>query len=144
VGEASVLLGEEEWPTTKIVEDPLSAVRICAERYQAVVVLKGAHSLVAAPDGRVRINVTGNEAMASGGMGDVLTGLVGALLAQGLDAYDAATVGVFLHGLAGDMVAQTIGKRGILASEVAHQLPRCMTETDLALVGKLRVFPSYI
>jgi NAD(P)H-hydrate epimerase len=89
----------------------------------AVVVLKGHLSLVAEPGGAVAINPTGNAGMASGGSGDVLTGVVAALLAQGLDAWDAACLAVYLHGLAGDLVAGRRGPEAIPAGELADALP---------------------
>ena len=73
-----------------------------------VLVLKGARTVTAFPDGRVRINGSGNPGMASGGMGDVLTGVIGALLAQGLPAEDAAALGVYLHGRAADRLLPSV------------------------------------
>jgi NAD(P)H-hydrate epimerase len=93
-----------------------------------VTVLKGARTLIAAPDGRLRINLTGNPGMASGGMGDVLTGMIGAFLVQGMEAYDAAAFAVWLHGAAGDRVADTLGPIGFLASDVMHFLPLLFRE----------------
>ncbi|OQX19684.1 MAG: hypothetical protein BWK76_03745 [Desulfobulbaceae bacterium A2] len=90
-------------------------------------ILKGAGTLVSGPDGRQAINATGNAGMAAGGMGDVLAGLLGALLAQGLDGWDAARLGVFLHGLAADLLARR-RPHGFLASEVAHALPEAMAD----------------
>nr|MBF0221206.1 NAD(P)H-hydrate dehydratase [Desulfobulbaceae bacterium] len=94
-----------------------------------VVVLKGAATVIAAPDGRVAINPTGNAAMAVGGMGDVLSGLIGALIAQGLNAWDASCLGVYVHGLAADqIVAAHDLPFGILASEVADEIPLAFRE----------------
>ncbi len=91
-----------------------------ARKFNAHVVLKGAGSVCAFPDGRWSINTTGNPGLASGGTGDVLAGLIGALLCQGLDAERALELGVCLHGAAADAcVARGIGPAGLTASEVA-------------------------
>lgn len=113
-GEASRLLGR---PVDAVQVDRFSAVRALAQKYRVVAVLKGAGSLVAAPDGRVSVCPWGNPGMASGGMGDVLTGVVAGLLAQGLDAWNAACLGVGLHARAGDLAARA-GERGLLASDL--------------------------
>ena len=89
----------------------------------AVVLLKGARTVVAAPDGRVRINASGHAGMASGGMGDVLTGLIGGLLAQGVEPCDAAALGAYLHGLAGDRLYPLFGDAGLLATDLLRELP---------------------
>jgi NAD(P)H-hydrate epimerase len=86
-------------------------------------VLKGATSVIARPDGRVLLNPTGNPGMASGGTGDVLTGIVGAFLARGLDAGDALAAGVYLHGRAGDLAAARYGEESLVASDVIDALP---------------------
>ena len=113
-GEAARLLGAG---TADIQTDRFAVVRALAEKYRAVVVLKGAGSLVADPEGRVAVCPWGNPGMASGGMGDVLTGVIAGLLAQGLDAWDAACLGVGLHARAGDLAARA-GERGLLASDL--------------------------
>jgi NAD(P)H-hydrate epimerase len=113
-GEAARLLGVT---TSEIQSDRFAAVRALAEKYRAVVVLKGAGSLIAGPDGRLAVCPWGNPGMASGGMGDVLTGVIAGLLAQGLDAWDAACLGVGLHARAGDLAARA-GERGLLASDL--------------------------
>jgi NAD(P)H-hydrate epimerase len=87
------------------------------------VVLKGARTLVALPDGEVFINPTGNAGMAAGGMGDVLTGVIAGLICQGASAADAALAGVYLHGAAADALAETMGPVGFLAGEVANAIP---------------------
>jgi NAD(P)H-hydrate epimerase len=113
-GEAARLLGVA---TAEIQADRFAAVRSLAQKHRAVVVLKGAGSLIADPEGRVAVCPWGNPGMASGGMGDVLTGVVAGLLAQGLDAWDAACLGVGLHARAGDLAARA-GERGLLASDL--------------------------
>jgi hydroxyethylthiazole kinase-like uncharacterized protein yjeF len=98
----------------------LEHARRAATTYQAVVLLKGRHSLVAHPDGRVRVTTTGTPWLATAGAGDVLGGLVGALLAAGLEPYDAASVGSWLHG-----AAATRASAGgpLVATEVARAVP---------------------
>jgi hydroxyethylthiazole kinase-like uncharacterized protein yjeF len=107
--------------TTALVQaDRLTAARALAEKFKAEVVLKGAGSVCASADGTWAVNATGNPGLASGGTGDVLSGLVGALLCQGLSAKDALRFGVCLHGAAADsLVARGIGPAGLTASEVA-------------------------
>jgi len=104
----------------------VDAAREWAKRWGCVLVLKGAPTVVAAPDGRVSVNPTGNAGMATAGMGDVLTGVVAALLAQRLAPFDAACLAVFAHGLAGDFAARDIGPVGLVASDVAERLPRAL------------------
>jgi ADP-dependent NAD(P)H-hydrate dehydratase / NAD(P)H-hydrate epimerase len=116
-GEASRLLGI---PTAAVVEDAEGAARLLAERSGATVVLKGFRSVVAAPGGRTARILAGNPGMASGGSGDVLTGVVGALLARGLSGWEAASAGAFLHGLAGDLAAERLGEDALTASDVAE------------------------
>ncbi len=119
-GEMARLLGA----TVRDVEDDrVGVARSFAQQYRVVLILKGARTIVALPDGQIRINSSGNPGMASGGMGDVLTGLVGGLLAQGLKASDAAVLGVFLHGLAGDRLAGRLGDAGLLASDLLREIP---------------------
>ncbi|WP_267223983.1 NAD(P)H-hydrate dehydratase [Dyella silvae] len=118
-GEAARLLGCD---TAAIAADRFGAVRELARRYHAVAVLKGAGSLVADPDERVAVCPWGNPGMASGGMGDLLTGVIAALLAQGCDAWQAACLGVSLHARAGDLAAQQGGERGLLASDLLEPI----------------------
>lgn len=113
-GEAARLLGCD---TSTIQRDRYAAVRELAVRHAATVVLKGAGSLIAGPDGRTFVCPWGNPGMASGGMGDLLTGVIAALLAQGLSAVDAARLGVALHARAGDCAAGN-APRGLMASDL--------------------------
>jgi NAD(P)H-hydrate epimerase len=94
-----------------------------AERLKCVVVLKGAHTSIAAPDRTVYFNATGNPGMATGGTGDVLTGLLTGLLAQGYEPVDAAILGVYLHGLAGDLAARELGQESLIASDLVDTFP---------------------
>jgi hydroxyethylthiazole kinase-like uncharacterized protein yjeF len=100
----------------------IRAAMDAATEWGQVVVLKGAHSIIASPDGRVAMAPFENPALATGGTGDVLSGTIGALLAQGLDPYSAARLGVHLHGLAGDAVRERIGDAGLLASDLPDQV----------------------
>ncbi len=107
----------------EIQADRFAVARDFAVRHGVVLVLKGARTLIASPDGRVHINNSGHAGLASAGMGDVLTGLIGSLLAQGLDALNAATLAVYLHGLAADRLLATFGDAGLLATDVMYELP---------------------
>jgi len=124
-GEAARLLGIE---TAAVVADRRAAVRRAAAESGAIVVLKGHQSLVATPEGAVHVNLTGNAGMATGGTGDVLTGLIGSLLAQGFEPLAAALLGVYLHGAAGDLVAAEKGLAGLAAMDLVEALPRAFEE----------------
>ncbi|MGQ9499236.1 MAG: NAD(P)H-hydrate dehydratase [Dissulfurimicrobium sp.] len=124
-GEAARLLDSS---TAEVQRDRVAAVRMLARKSGAVAVLKGVRTLIAAPDGRLAVNPTGNPGMAAGGMGDILCGVIGGLLAQGYSPWDAATIGVFFHGQAADRVAKRLGPFGYIASEVANELPRVFME----------------
>ncbi|MDG4476213.1 NAD(P)H-hydrate dehydratase [Thiovibrio frasassiensis] len=99
-----------------------------AKRHGVVLLLKGASTVIAAPDGRVAINSTGNPGMAAGGMGDVLTGLIGGLLAQGVPPWEAACLGAYVHGLAADRIVRAGRPFGFLASELAAEIPGAFQE----------------
>lgn len=94
-----------------------------AKKYRVVLVLKGHATVVAHYDGQIYINETGNPGMASGGLGDVLTGVIVGLLGQGLEWFDAARLGVYLHGLAADLASKERGEIGLIASDVAVTIP---------------------
>lgn len=94
-----------------------------AKKYGVVTVLKGAGTIIAAPDGTAFINHTGNSGMATGGSGDVLAGIIGSLLAQGATPVNAAAAGVFLHGTAGDLAAERFGKISMLPTDMIELLP---------------------
>ncbi len=101
-------------------------VQEVARRYRLSVVLKGARTLVADPQGEVSINPTGNPGMASAGMGDLLTGIIAGLLAQGREVGLAARAGVYLHGLAGDLAAARMGQEALVASDLLTELPEAI------------------
>ena len=94
-------------------------------------VLKGARSLIATPKGMVYINPTGNPGMSTGGMGDILTGVISGLLSQRYSPEDACLLGTFIHGYAGDIVAERIGKSGLTASDVADTVPEALNRVNL-------------
>ena len=108
--------------------DRVGIARAFAEENRCHLVLKGARTVMATPEGRVSINPTGNAGMASGGMGDVLAGMVAGFLAQGLPPEDAVRLGVYLHGRAGDRVAEDRGGVGLIASDLVEELPRAIQE----------------
>jgi NAD(P)H-hydrate epimerase len=123
-GELARLLGLK---TSEIQDDRVAAARRAAATTGAIVVLKGSLTLVASPDGDVWINPTGNPGMATGGSGDVLTGLVAGLIAQresfALDVVDAVKLAVYLHGLAGDLAAARMGEQALAAGDLLEFLP---------------------
>lgn len=95
-----------------------------AKKFGVVTVLKGAGTIIASPDGEVYINHTGNSGMATGGSGDVLSGIIGSLLAQGAAPINAATAGVFLHGTIGDLAAEKLGKISMLPTDMIDMIPK--------------------
>lgn len=122
-GEMARLLGST---VQEIQHNRIQAAREFAQENGVILVLKGARSIVASPKGDVFINPTGNPGMASGGMGDVLTGMVGGFLAQGIPPLEAAKLGVYLHGLVGDFVASQKGERGMAARDMIEETPKVL------------------
>lgn len=122
-GEAARLLGLD---TAAVQADRPAAARALAQRYAAVVVLKGAGSLIAAPDGRLALCDRGHPAMAGAGLGDVLAGLIGALLAQGMAAFEATCLAVWLHARAGEVLA--VQGRGLAAGDLAPTIRLLLEE----------------
>ncbi|HEX3110751.1 MAG TPA: NAD(P)H-hydrate dehydratase [Thermoanaerobaculia bacterium] len=120
---ARLINGLMEGDAKSINANRLDAVREAARRTKCVVVLKGHQTLIAEPDGHVNVNPTGNPGMASGGMGDVLGGIIAALLARGVDAFDAACAGVYLHGFAADLLRDEMSDTGLAANDLAEKLP---------------------
>ena len=102
-----------------------------AARYGVITVLKGAGTIIASPDGKARINMTGNSGMATGGSGDVLAGICASLLAQGKSPFDCACTSVYLHGLAGDFAAKRLGKISMLPSDIIDELPNAFMACGL-------------
>ncbi len=125
-GEMGRLLG---MPAAEVQKDRVGVASGFAQKYHITLVLKGAGTVVAVPDGRAFINSTGNPGMATGGTGDVLTGMIGGLLAQGLTAAQAACFGVYLHGLAGDIAAKEKSEVCMIAGDLIEKIPEAMKET---------------
>lgn len=122
-GEMARLLGG----TIEALErDRIGLAQRFAQDHNVTLVLKGAPTVVAREDGEVWINSTGNAGMATGGMGDVLTGLIAGLMAQKISVFDAAVLGVYLHGLAADLVAEKIGLHGLMAGDVLNNVPEAI------------------
>jgi ADP-dependent NAD(P)H-hydrate dehydratase / NAD(P)H-hydrate epimerase len=126
-GEMSRLIGI---PTAVIQKKRKEVAKNFACRYNSTVVLKGDKTVVAGPDGRVYVNTTGNPGMATAGSGDVLTGIIAAFRAQGLDAFDAAKYGVYLHGLAGDIAANEKTQLSLIASDIIDFLPKAIKRSS--------------
>jgi hydroxyethylthiazole kinase-like uncharacterized protein yjeF len=126
-GEMARLAGKS---ISDIVQNRVEVAREFATAHGVIVVLKGSRTLIAAPDSEVYVNPTGNPGMATGGTGDVLTGIIAGLLAQKTDDPLAATIAaVYLHGLAGDMAAGKSGTRAMIASDIAAHLGGAIIET---------------
>lgn len=104
--------------------DPIGSAQTLARSADVIVILKGAPTVVAIPGGRVYVNPSGNAGMATGGSGDVLTGILAALIGQGMEPETAACLGVYVHGLAGDLCAEPMGEAGLIAGDIAAALPR--------------------
>jgi yjeF C-terminal region, hydroxyethylthiazole kinase-related/yjeF N-terminal region len=113
----------------EVQSDRIKVARDFAARWRLIVVLKGSRTIIALPDGTIYINTTGNPGMASGGSGDVLTGIIAGLAGQGIELADAAVAGVYLHGLAGDAAAIKKGVHGLIAGDMVEELPYVIKET---------------
>ena len=125
-GEMARLSG---WSTREIQQGRIGKAAEAATKWNKVVVLKGAYTVVADPNGLTMVSPFANPGLASAGTGDVLAGAVAGLLSQGLAPAKAAALGVYVHGLAGDMVRAELGDAGMLASDVLHTLPKAIKET---------------
>ena len=122
-GEMGRLLGKT---SREVQGDRLEIARTTAVNLGAWVILKGAKTVTASPDGRVVINSTGNQWMASGGQGDALSGMLGGLLVQGIAPEDALPLGVYLHGLAADRIVEQVGPAPVLACYVIDEIPELL------------------
>jgi len=122
-GEMARLIGKSR---SYVQENRKKVAKEFAKKYNVILVLKGHRTVVASPDGKTYINRTGNPGMASGGVGDVLTGMIASFLGQGLPAFDAARFGVYVHGLAGDLAAKEKGQLGMVASNIIEKIPEAI------------------
>ncbi|HWI63945.1 MAG TPA: NAD(P)H-hydrate dehydratase [Symbiobacteriaceae bacterium] len=136
-GEMAHLLGIS---IDAVQSDRFSAVRQAAQVTKAVVLLKGAYTLIAEPGGVVWINPTGNRALGTGGSGDVLTGIIAGLLAQGMGAQEAAVTGAYMHGMAGDRLAEVEGLDGVLAGDLADELPKVQKDLRAGVADSFTEF----
>jgi ADP-dependent NAD(P)H-hydrate dehydratase / NAD(P)H-hydrate epimerase len=126
-GEAGRLLGQS---AAEVERDRVRSARKLAAERGTHVVLKGYRTLVSDLAGNLKVNLTGNPGMATGGTGDVLTGILGGLLAQGIAIEDALGLGVYLHGYAGDLAAADLGETSLIATDVIEKLPRAFRDLE--------------
>jgi ADP-dependent NAD(P)H-hydrate dehydratase / NAD(P)H-hydrate epimerase len=142
-GEMSRLAGLS---TSDVQKDRIGVARNFATGHKCILVLKGHRTLVALPDGRIWVNTTGNPGMASGGSGDVLTGMVAGLMAQAHTMKDddrwarAVMAAVYLHGLAGDVARDKMGEQAMIAGDLIASLPEAFKKAKQQLGGKEFVF----
>lgn len=122
-GEAARLL---KTSTSEILKDPLGSLGEMVEKYQAVVLLKGANTLIMNTDGRIYINTTGNPVLSVIGTGDLLTGIIGSLLARGVEPFEAAAAGAYIHGLTGDLAAKLLAPEGITPPDMLTLIPEAL------------------
>jgi NAD(P)H-hydrate epimerase len=118
-GEFSRLFGKSKNRLDTIEKQQKAAIE-----YKVIIILKGHHTTISLPSGETYVNDTGNQGMATAGSGDVLTGIIGAFLAQGYTPKDAAIYGVYIHGLCGDLAAEENALESIIASDIIQFLPK--------------------
>ncbi len=118
----------------EIERNRISIVREYSKKFNSVVLLKGVPTVTSAQNGVVVINSTGNSGMATAGAGDVLSGIIAALWAQGMNAFDAATTGAFIHGLSGDLVKNKIGERSLIANDLIEILPEAFKKIEVSVL----------
>jgi len=123
MGEMARLIGKS---SAEISADKINALKKATKKYNAIIVLKGAHSLIGTGDGNIYVNLSGNPGMATAGSGDVLTGCIAAMYGMGLNPADATRKGVFLHGYAGDLAAAKKGADGMTAEDIMNFLPQAL------------------
>jgi NAD(P)H-hydrate epimerase len=125
--------------TRQIEADRIRVLRQAAADLKAIIVLKGAHTQVGYPDGRVFVNTSGNSGMATAGSGDVLTGAIAAMHGLGMPVEEAVRAGVFVHGLAGDLAAAAIGQDGLTAQTLLDHLPDALRSLRAGLDRSARL-----
>jgi NAD(P)H-hydrate epimerase len=123
-GEMARLIRSE---VKEVLEDRIGLSRSFAQSQHVHLVLKGHPTLISTPKGEVFINPTGNPGMASGGTGDVLTGMIGGLICQGFDILPSVQIAVYLHGMAGDEGAQEKGEKSLIATDIIEKIPALLT-----------------
>jgi NAD(P)H-hydrate epimerase len=134
-GEMARLVGSS---IAEVQKDRLGVARKFAREHEVIVVLKGNRTLVVRPDGEAWVNTTGNPGMATGGTGDILTGMVAGMLAQNpKEAFEAVLAAVHLHGLAGDVMRETMGEHSLVATDLLTGLPEAFRRTQSAAQEKL-------
>jgi ADP-dependent NAD(P)H-hydrate dehydratase / NAD(P)H-hydrate epimerase len=120
--------------TAEVQQDRLGVARRIAQEHNLIVVLKGQRTLVAKPDGEVWVNTTGNAGMATGGTGDILTGMTAGLMAQSMrDEFRAVLSAVYLHGLAGDVARDRLGEHSLVATDLLDGLPEAFRKSAEAM-----------
>ena len=134
-GELRRLTGES---VAELERDRIGFAQQFAQEYDITLVSKGAPTIIAGGNGEVWINATGNPGMSTGGMGDVLTGVIAGLMAQETPSFEAAVLGVYLHGLAGDIAAESRGMPGLMAGDVLNALPEAISRVS---IGRGRITP---
>jgi len=127
VGEMARLTGKK---IKEIQKNSVEIVRECATKWNVILLLKGVPTLIGDPLGNIHFNLSGNAGMATAGSGDVLTGLIAGFLGQGLNGKDAAILGAFIHGLAGDRAKKLSGQRGMIAGDILDQIPETLAELE--------------
>lgn len=115
-------------PVEEILEDRIKAARKAALKFNTIVILKGARTVISEPDGTVYINPTGNTALSTAGSGDVLSGMIAGFIAQGVELKDAAILGVYLHGLTGELASEDLTEAGTTSSDLIKYIPEALKE----------------
>jgi len=120
IGEMARLTGKTK---DYILDNSVQVSKVFAEKYNVILILKKNETIVASPEGQVYINKSGNPGMATAGSGDVLTGIITSLIGQGYDEFESSRLGVFIHGLAGDMASLKYGEYSMTAKDIIEFLP---------------------